>query len=59
MYRYLRTQNETIHNMKSMVETKDDAAPSYAQGSFGSAAGKGTDLKGEGYLVLVGLSLCQ
>jgi hypothetical protein len=27
MYRYLRTRNETVHNMKSMVETKDDAAP--------------------------------
>jgi hypothetical protein len=27
MYKYLRTRNETVHNMKSMVETKDDAAP--------------------------------
>jgi hypothetical protein len=27
MYRYLRTRNETVHNMKSMVKTKDDAAP--------------------------------
>jgi hypothetical protein len=25
MYRYLRTRNKTIHNMKSMAETKDDA----------------------------------
>jgi hypothetical protein len=27
MYRYLRTRNETVYNMKSMVEMKDDAAP--------------------------------
>jgi hypothetical protein len=33
--------------MKSMVETKVDQLRSYAQGSFGSAAEKGTDLKGK------------
>jgi hypothetical protein len=42
MYRYLRTWNETVHNIKSLVEAKVDV-----QRSFGSAAGKGTDLKGK------------
>jgi hypothetical protein len=27
MYRYLRTQSKTVHNMKSLVEMKVDAAP--------------------------------
>jgi hypothetical protein len=33
--------------MKSMIETKDNAAPKLRARGFGSAAGKGTDLKGK------------
>jgi hypothetical protein len=46
--KYLRTRVKTVHDVKSMVETKADVASKlYAQGSFGSMAEKGTDLKGK------------
>jgi hypothetical protein len=45
MYRNLRTQDEVVHNMESRVGTKVEPAPSCAQGSFGSVAEKGTDLR--------------
>jgi hypothetical protein len=43
--RYLRTRVKTIYDVKSMVETKADVAPKLPQGSFGTMAKKGTDLK--------------
>jgi hypothetical protein len=47
MYRYLRTRNETVHNMKSMVETKDDAAPMLRARELRLSGGKRNRLKGE------------
>jgi hypothetical protein len=47
MYRYLRTRNETIHNMKSMVETKDDVAPKLRARELRLSGRKRNRLKGE------------
>jgi hypothetical protein len=47
MYRYLRTQNKTVHDMKSMVETKDDAAPKLRARELWLSGGKRNRLKGE------------
>jgi hypothetical protein len=47
MYRYLQTQNETVRNMKSMVKTKDDAAPKLRAGELRLSGRKRNRLKGE------------
>jgi hypothetical protein len=47
MDRYLRIQDKSIHEDKSMIVTKVAVALKHAQGSFDSLVGKGTDLKGE------------
>jgi hypothetical protein len=47
MDRYLRIQDKSIHEDKSMIVTKVAVALKRAQGSFGSLVGKGTDLKGK------------
>jgi hypothetical protein len=46
MYRYLRTRNETVYNMKSMVETKDDAAPKLRARELRLSGRKRNRLKG-------------
>jgi hypothetical protein len=43
MYRNLRARNEAVHNIRSMVGRRLNQIRSYAQGSFGSVAEKGTD----------------
>jgi hypothetical protein len=45
MCRNLRTRDEAIHDMESRSERKLNQRRSYAQGSFGSVAEKGTDLR--------------
>jgi hypothetical protein len=45
MYKNLRTRDEAVHNMESKVETKVEPARCCTQGSFGSVAEKGTDLR--------------
>jgi hypothetical protein len=47
MYRYLRTQNEIVHNMKSMVEMKDDAALKLRARQLRLSGRKKNRLKGE------------
>jgi hypothetical protein len=47
MYRYLRTRNKTVHNMKSMVETKVDAAPKLRARELRLSGRKRNRLKGE------------
>jgi hypothetical protein len=47
MYRYLRTWNETVRNMKSMVETKNDAAPKLRAMELRLSGRKRNRLKGE------------
>jgi hypothetical protein len=47
MNRCLRTRIRTTHSVKSANNTKVDAAPKLAQGSFGITVEKGTDLKGK------------
>jgi hypothetical protein len=47
MYRYLRTWNKTVHNMKSMAETKDDAAPKLRARELWLSGRKKNRLKGE------------
>jgi hypothetical protein len=47
MYRYLQTRNETVHNMESMVETKDDAAPKLRARELRLSGRKRNRLKGE------------
>jgi hypothetical protein len=47
MYRYLRTQNKTVHNTKSMVETKVDAAPKLRARKLRLSGIKRNRLKGE------------
>jgi hypothetical protein len=60
MNRYLRTRVKTIHDVKSMVETKADIAPKLRTRELRSNGGKKNRLKGgKGYLVLVGLSISQ
>jgi hypothetical protein len=45
MNRYLRTRVKTIHDVKSMVETKADVAPKLRAMELRRNGGKGTDLK--------------
>jgi hypothetical protein len=45
MNRNLRTQNEVVHSIRSMVGRRLNQIPSNTQGSFGSIAEKGTDLR--------------
>jgi hypothetical protein len=47
MNRYLRTRAKTIHDVKSMVETKDDVAPKLRAGELRLNGRKGNRLKGE------------
>jgi hypothetical protein len=47
MYRNLRTQNKIVHNMKSMVETKVDAAPKLHARELRLSGRKRNRLKGE------------
>jgi hypothetical protein len=47
MYRYLQTQNKTVHNMKSLVETKVDAAPKLRAKELRLSGRKRNRLKGE------------
>jgi hypothetical protein len=47
MYRNLRTRNKTVHNMKSMVETKVDVAPKLRAGELRLSDRKRNRLKGE------------
>ena len=47
MYRYLQIRNETVHNMKSMVETKDDAALKLRARELRLSDRKRNRLKGE------------
>jgi hypothetical protein len=47
MYRYLRTWNKIVRNMKSMVETKDDAAPKLRARELRLSSRKRNQLKGE------------
>jgi hypothetical protein len=47
MYRYLQTRNKTVHNVKSMVETKVGAAPKLRARELRLSGKKGTDLKGK------------
>jgi hypothetical protein len=46
MNRYLQTQVKTIHDVKSMVETKAGVAPKLRARELRPNGGKGTDLKG-------------
>jgi hypothetical protein len=45
MYRNLRTWNEVVHNMESMIGTKVKSISKLCEGSFGSVVEKGIDLK--------------
>ena len=47
MYRYLRTRDKIVHNMKSMVETKVDAAPKLRARELRLSGRKRNRLKGE------------
>jgi hypothetical protein len=47
MNRYLRTWAKTIHDVKSMVETKVDVAPKLHAGELRLNGGKRNRLKGE------------
>jgi hypothetical protein len=47
MKRYLRTWAKTIHDVKSMVETKADVAPKLRAGELRLNGGKRNRLKGE------------
>jgi hypothetical protein len=47
MYRYLRTWVKTVYNMKSMVETKVDAAPKLRARELRLSGRKRNRLKGE------------
>jgi hypothetical protein len=47
MNRYLRTWVKSIHDMKSMVETKVDVAPKLRARELGLNCGKRNRLKGE------------
>jgi hypothetical protein len=47
MYRYLRTQNKTVHNVKSMVDTKVGAAPKLHARELRLSDRKRNRLKGE------------
>jgi hypothetical protein len=47
MYRYLRTRNKTVHNMKSLVETKVDATPKLRAKELRLSGKKRNRLKGE------------
>jgi hypothetical protein len=47
MYRNLRNQNKTVHNMKNMVEMKVDAAPKLHAGELRLSGRKRNRLKGE------------
>jgi hypothetical protein len=45
MDRYLRIHDKSVHDEKSMIVRRLPLLRSYVQGSFGSFAGKGTNLK--------------
>jgi hypothetical protein len=47
MNRYLQTQIETIHNVKSMVKTKADVAPKLHARELRPNGGKRNRLQGE------------
>jgi hypothetical protein len=47
MSRYLRTRIKSRHDVKSMIETKDDAAPKLCAGELRLNGGKRNRLKGE------------
>jgi hypothetical protein len=47
MNRYLRTWVKTIHDVKSMLETKADVAPKLRARELRSNGGKRNRLKGE------------
>jgi hypothetical protein len=47
MYRYLQTRNKTVHNMKSLIKTKVDAAPKLRAKERRLSGGKRNQLKGE------------
>jgi hypothetical protein len=47
MNRYLQTRVKTIHDVKSMVETKDDVAPKLRTRELQPNGGKRNQLKGE------------
>jgi hypothetical protein len=47
MYRYLRSRNKTVHNMKSMVKTKVDAASKLCARELRLSGRKRNRLKGE------------
>jgi hypothetical protein len=47
MNRYLRTRVKSIHDVKSMVETKADVAPKLRVREFRLNSGKRNQLKGE------------
>jgi hypothetical protein len=47
MNRYLRTRVKTIHDAKSMVETKTDVAPKLRARELQPNGGKRNRLKGE------------
>jgi hypothetical protein len=47
MNRYLQTRVKTIHDVKTMVETKADVAPKLRVRELGSNGGKRNRLKGE------------
>jgi hypothetical protein len=47
MSRYLRTRAKTIHDVKSMVETKADVAPKLHAGELRLDGRKRNRLKGE------------
>jgi hypothetical protein len=59
MNRYLRTRAKSMYNVKSMIMTKVGVAPKLHAGEFRLNGGKGTDLKGKGYLVLIELYISQ
>jgi hypothetical protein len=47
MYRNLRTWDEIIHDMKSVVREKDELVPKLPMKSFGLAMESETNLKGK------------
>jgi hypothetical protein len=47
MNRYIRTRVKTIHDVKSMVETKGDVAPQLRARELWPNGGKRNRLKGE------------
>jgi hypothetical protein len=53
MYKYLRTRNKTVHNMKSMAETKVDAAPKLRARELRLSGRKRNRLKGERLSILI------